>query len=172
MKELKPLDKVMDVTKVATVLVLLGIAVIALVGCGPTHTVRESEPVFSGPDTRKPAMQLVMMHNPQCYACQRFVDEVPEKYDLSREGFFLPLVVRNIYAPVTQEWYAVGLEEGRLIRVNRTPTFIVLEGELDTGHEIARFVGYNDEETFFNQIGYMIDMYELDDPQKRKVFAQ
>lgn len=110
----------------------------------------------------KPQAELITICSPRQYDCQRFKVEVPEWYDEQMEGFFLPLVEADLSFPVHGDWYRKVYNSGQLYSmVSTTPTFIVWEGSRDTGHEIARFIGYDNRDDFIEQVRLIIEMYDL-----------
>ncbi len=159
------------------ILVLL-MAVAFLTGCitaplkMPSREKRYIEPIpeRQSPGFRKPPVELIALFAPGDDEYRRFSAEVPLEYDMLPEGYFLPLVEMNILAPQTRMWYKKVYEGDQIDGLfNTVVTFVVWEGDSETGYELARFVGYQSKEQFFEQVRMIIDMYDLNNPRKRRM---
>ena len=158
-------------------LLVLSLAV-ALAGCASGYGVTTSRmalhntPLVPEPKVylnAKPAVRLIALHGPRDAEYLRFRAEVPYDYDMRPEGYFLPLMEMDITTPRARLWYK-SVYEGEQIEslFNTVVTFLVWEGDMDNGFELARFVGYKDQDTFYRQVHMIIDMYYLKDPRKRR----
>ena len=110
----------------------------------------------------EPIAELIVICHPRQYECQEFLKEVPFDYDEHVQAYILPMREVNITYEVSSLWYRTAYRQGRLYEMARTmPTFIVWQGDRDTGHELARWEGYEDMESFLGQVDLMIEMYDL-----------
>lgn len=159
-------------------LLALSLAV-ALSGCASGYGITTSrmalnnEPLVPLPPKvyqyAKPAVRLIALHGPRDAEFMRFHSEVPFDYDMRPEGYFLPLMEMDVTSPRARVWYRTVFEGEQIESLfNTVVTFLVWEGDMETGYELARFVGYKDKESFYRQVHLVIDMYYLKDPRKRK----
>ena len=83
--------------------------------------------LFAFPASAK-ALELLMAHNPDCYICQKFIDEVAVDYNDSEIAKKLPLIIINVYNQ--PEWFKEAYRIGKIKTIRGTPTFIIWNGRL------------------------------------------
>ena len=91
-----------------------------------------------------------------CIYCIAFNEQVAPTYNDTKYAETLPLIIiDNADIP---EWFHIAYEEGRIQKIEGTPTFIIF----DTGSqaEVNRFVGYNGKEWFYERVASWIKHYE------------
>lgn len=92
------------------------------------------------------AIELLMFSNPNCGYCQNFLKEVEPTYKDSPAGEVIPLRIISMDKPVP-DWYVQAFKEKRIGKITGTPTFIIW-----TDHEVTRWVGYKNENHFYEII--------------------
>ncbi len=98
------------------------------------------------------AAELIMIHNPSCPYCQKFMKETYPTYTDSEIGKELPLVVFNTrlgHEDPNYAWIKKAGEEGRFVKLQWTPTFIIWVGDHETGKAVANWSGYGGSEAFY-----------------------
>ncbi len=149
------------------ILVLLMLALLA--GCATDYKPRvyitpapEPKPILMPKGLKDPIAELIVICHPRKYVCQRFLEKVPYDYDEHIQAYILPLVEANLSFPLHGKWYRNAFLDGRLFdRAITMPTFIVWQGDKETGHELARWTGFTDMGEFLEQVDLMIEMYDL-----------
>ena len=104
------------------------------------------------------ALELLMAHNPNCNICQKFIEEVAEDYNDSEIAKRLPLVIINVYEQ--PEWFKEAYRIGKIKPIHGTPTFIIWNGNHDSGAEISRLVGYSNKSRFYSRLK---EMFQIED---------
>lgn len=87
-------------------------------------------------------LKLLMVEEPGCGFCLRWMAEVAPGYRLSSEGLSAPLVIRDRGDP----------EVRRFGRIVYTPTFILLRDGVERG----RILGYPGPDFFWSLLGEML----------------
>ena len=70
----------------------------------------------------------------------------------------IPLIVINVYDQ--PEWFKEAYRIGKIKTIRGTPTFIVWNGNHDSGGEIARLVGYSNKSRFYSRLK---EMFQIED---------
>ena len=141
------------------------LSVLVLVGCAQGYGVTTSNMALHNTYLVKPYVpkaELIMIYNSADLMAYQFQREVPLQYDLMPEGYFVPLVEMDINAPAPYAWWKRVNRRGQVAGwVTGWPTFILWTGSRENGHELARFEGYKDMESFMEQVRLFISMYNL-----------
>ncbi len=138
---------------VQAILLGLAIAVMSL-----TTRAQETEPPLPHPT----AIQLIVIDNPGCPACQKFNAEVGQN-GFDTHKFSSRATMSFIVSGATNnpEWFLTAYRDGRVKQIQYTPTFIFMaltsSGE---SREVGRFVGYRDRDWFFNKVEEMLNLIE------------
>ena len=111
--------------------------------------------LFAFPASAK-ALELLMAHNPDCYICQKFIDEVAVDYNDSEIAKKLPLIIINVYNQ--PEWFKEAYRIGKIKTIRGTPTFIIWNGSKEGGAEIGRLVGYYSKGRFYSRLKEMLSI--------------
>ena len=96
------------------------------------------------------ALELLMAHNPDCHICQRFINEVAVDYNDSDIAKKLPLIIISVYEQ--PEWFKEAYRIGKINPIHGTPTFIIWNGNHDSGAEISRLIGYSNKSRFYSRL--------------------
>ena len=91
------------------------------------------------------AAELIMIEEPGCKWCQRWMSEIGPIYPKSAEGQFAPLRLVDI-----KQTDAASVEFARTLSF--TPTFVLVED----GKEVARMEGYPGEDFFWGLLDMML----------------
>ncbi|MBC8435817.1 MAG: hypothetical protein H8D84_02405 [Proteobacteria bacterium] len=102
------------------------------------------------------ALELLMAHNPSCYICEKFINEVAVDYNDSEIAKKLPLIIINVYDQ--PEWFKYAYRIGKIKPIKGTPTFIIWNGSHDGGAEIGRLVGYHSKGRFYSRVKEMLSI--------------
>jgi hypothetical protein len=122
--------------------------------------------LFAFPASAK-ALELLMAHNPDCYICQKFIDEVAVDFEFSYQSTTshgrvikktLPLIIISVYDQ--PEWFKEAYRIGKIKPIRGTPTFIIWNGSHDGGMEITRIIGYHSKGRFYSRLK---DMFSNED---------
>ena len=114
--------------------------------------------LFAFPVSAK-ALELLMAHNPDCYICQKFIDEVAVDFEFSYKSTTshgrvikktLPLIIISVYDQ--PEWFKEAYRLRKIKPIRGTPTFIIWNGSKEGGAEIGRLVGYRDKGRFYSRL--------------------
>ena len=81
------------------------------------------------------------------------MEQVEPEYHDTEYAETLPLTI--IDAKDIPEWFHIAYDKGNIKPIRGTPTFIIWDAESQV--EIARIVGYNGKEWFYEQIAIWID---------------
>ena len=105
--------------------------------------------LFAFPASAK-ALELLMAHNPDCHICERFINEVAVDYNDSELGKRIPLIIISVYDQ--PEWFKEAYRLRKIKPIHGTPTFIIWNGNHDSGAEISRLVGYSNKSRFYSRL--------------------
>ena len=102
------------------------------------------------------AYELLMFSVSKCIYCIKFQEEVAPYYNKTTYAETLPLtIIDNADIP---EWFHIAYAEGRIQKIEGTPTFIIFDTESQA--EVNRFVGYNGKEWFYERVASWVKHYE------------
>ena len=105
-------------------------------------------------DALPDGLRLVMVDDPACVYCRKWLKEIGPGYPLTPAGRRAPLVRRS----------KGDASLAGLANVQFTPTFILVRD----GHEVGRFVGYAGPETFWEMLdGLLANAGDDEAPQGR-----
>jgi len=104
------------------------------------------------------ALELLMAHNPDCHICKKFIEEVAVDYNDTEIAKRLPLIIISVYEQ--PEWFKEAYRIKKIKPIRGTPTFIVWNGSHEGGMEIARLVGYENKQKFYNKLK---EMFQIED---------
>ena len=99
------------------------------------------------------ATELLMFSMASCGYCQAFLKEVAPTYAQSEAAKLLPLRIISMDRASAPKWYDKAYEARKIDGIAGTPTFIVF----DNGVEVARLIGYNGMQNFYEDINNFID---------------
>ncbi len=99
------------------------------------------------------ATELLMFSMASCGYCQAFLKEVAPTYAQSEAAKLLPLRIISMDRASAPKWYDKAYEARKIDGIAGTPTFIVF----DNGVEVARLIGYNGMQRFYEDIDNFID---------------
>ena len=108
--------------------------------------------LFAFPASAK-ALELLMAHNPDCHICERFINEVAVDYHESDIAKKLPLIIISVHEQ--PEWFKEAYRIGKIKPIHGTPTFIIWNGNHDSGAEISRLIGYSNKSRFYSRLKEM-----------------
>ena len=98
------------------------------------------------------AAELIMFSMKSCGYCRSFLEEVAQEYKNTDNAKVLPLRIISMDRRAAPRWFDTAYKAGKIDGIAGTPTFIVF----DSGKEVARLIGYNGKERFYDDISRFI----------------
>jgi len=98
------------------------------------------------------AAELIMFSMKSCGYCRNFLKEVAQEYKNTDHAKVLPLRIISMDRKAAPRWFDKAYNSRKIDGIAGTPTFVVF----DSGMEVARLIGYQGKDRFYDDIGRFI----------------
>lgn len=98
------------------------------------------------------AAEMIMFSMKSCGYCRAFLKEVAPTYADTEHAKLLPLRIISMDQATAPKWFDEAYNEKRIDPIRGTPTFVVF----NDGSEVARLIGYQGKEKFYQDISKFI----------------
>ena len=99
------------------------------------------------------AAEMLMFSTETCGYCRAFLKEVAPTYADTEYAKLLPLRIISMDQKTAPKWFDQAYDEKRIDPIRGTPTFVIF----NNGTEVARLMGYQSKEKFYEDIKGFID---------------